>query len=149
MYLLLLEQSRRFLQLSQITAVQHSLWTPLTDINWPAPNSCGFMSQLVEHCTGFTEAHRLESHWILNVFVSVFVDATVQFAYTTANIIHNVVGGTRSTNPVFVIVEQKIDFGYSALSARYILALIVEYMRVIKIIVPISLCPQKMQPRGQ
>ena len=69
-------------------------------LNWPAPNSYGFIAQLVEHCTGIAEVtgSNPAEAWIF--FRLLFRNCLN--CVLTAKISHNVITHNRGTNPVTI-----------------------------------------------
>ena len=70
--------------------------------NWPAPNSYGFIAQLVEHCTGIAEVtgSNPAEAWIF--FRLLFRNCLN--CVSTAKIFHNVITYNRGTNPVTIML---------------------------------------------
>ena len=71
--------------------------------NWPAPNSYGFMAQLVEHCTGIAEVtgSNPAEAWI---FFFGLLFRNCLNCVSAAGIFHNVVTHNRGTSPFTIML---------------------------------------------
>ena len=93
--------------------------------NWPAPNSYGFIAQLVEHCTGIAEVtgSNPAEAWIF--FRLLFRNCLN--CVSTAKIFHNVITHNRGTNPVTIMSKKSVGdfrlnliFQFSSFSLKHV-----------------------------